>query len=260
MLCLCRIGGFSKQPFCAHATILRAVSAFKTFYLLLATRLTSAQTTAVAIVILATFAASMVFFFGDLSSRQGLYVILLLFSPPVLLAFERANIDLTVVALLGLSSIALGKARFRSVGLAAIMPVIVAGESGRFAACLHRCNVLSFAGLPLYITYRASRGDRVRHFRQPYGDAPSVPPGTQRHIFPHVEKERIAAMEALFSGAQAADVPAASRAVMINARGSEHTRRGMGFQGPRLLVLHYVSFEFLPALGPARAIEGSIGR
>jgi hypothetical protein len=67
-------------------------------------------------------------------------------------------------------------------------------------------------------------------------------------------------MEALFSGAQAADVPAANRDVMINARGSEHTRIGMGFQGPRLLVLHHVSFEFLAALGPARAIEGSIGR
>jgi hypothetical protein len=29
---------------------------------------------------------------------------------------------------------------------------------------------------------------------------------------------------------------------------------------PALLVLHHMSFEFLSALGPARAIEGSIGR
>ncbi len=90
----------------------------KTFYLLLPTGLSAADTRAAVIVTFLIFSLSIPIFLDARSWKECFYYLVILVSPPVILALERGNIDLLAISLVAIAAIQLQARYMTSLALA----------------------------------------------------------------------------------------------------------------------------------------------
>jgi hypothetical protein len=90
----------------------------KTFYLLLPTGLSAGDSRAAVIVTFLVFSLSVPIFLDARSWKECFYYLIILVSPPVILALERGNIDLLVISLVAIAAIQLEARHMTSLALA----------------------------------------------------------------------------------------------------------------------------------------------